>query len=220
MRANRTTAEDGDFVKRAKTRRPSPTAEIQRALWRRARDGDPDAANDLAKSLIPWVQAKAHAYARRFRPDVESDELYLAAWNKFRAAVDSYDGSGTFSGYFFTIAAREMIRLCRVAVAREDRRVQIDALPDHDNLIVDATNPTDSQVTAIVSAAIDRLQPLQRDILRHREGYGTPKLSRMATAKLLKINVRVVESVHRSVRSQLYWELLKPYSELANADGE
>lgn len=180
-----------------------PNAAQQRELWQRAFAGDRAAADSLAVSVVPWVQAKAFAYARTFGADtVDADDLFAVGFSKFTVAVQSYDGSGTFRGWFFTLAAREMVRHCRKVVAAADR-MPLEDLPDALGQAVAPPN-----LSTEVTLALDRLAPIERDVLRHREGYGTKTLSAMATARKLKVNVRVVETVHRRAMNKLSDQLI------------
>lgn len=148
-----------------------PTADEQRQLCRQAKRGDPDAANQLARLVQPWVYTNSARYVKMFGTDVvEQEELIAIAYSKVPVAIQTYDGSGIWTGWFFTIAGREFSKVCEQLARHKSLRIQTtDDCPTLE--LAPSRHTAALPADHLIDEAIAYLTPLERRIYCERVGY-------------------------------------------------
>lgn len=178
----------------------------QYELWQKARDGCQQSANELAKSLAPWVYDKSRKLVSKWGADtIDADDVAAVGMAKILIAIRKYDGSGTFSGYFFVIASRTMCEYCANAAVQHTRFRSIadDVLDTHATTHDDHDTANAVDHTRLVTDALFTLTKLERKVFTARTGYRQPKQSIATVARRLKVTEQKAEAIYTAAYNRV-----------------
>lgn len=115
-------------VRLSRTPAPQPSPEIDRHQQHRdwcesARTGDFHAAEQLAHAITPWCHDTARKCVASWGADtVEVEDVAAVGLAVLPKAIRTYNGSGTFTGWFFVIARRTMNEYCQHTAEKKNRQ--------------------------------------------------------------------------------------------------
>ncbi|OWK45827.1 sigma factor [Fimbriiglobus ruber] len=163
------------------------SADEQKELWRRATaEGDPAAADRLARAVARWVSRKAMELA--ISNGLEADDLEAVAWSRFMYAVRSYKPEvGSFLNYFACSAGREMVEVATKERLRRLKTVQLSCNGIDDGSSHDVPAPADVRTAELLAVeyALGQLWEVERRVLCDRLGvYGRVKSAAQVAAEL------------------------------------
>jgi len=101
----------------------TPAAD-QNDLARRAAAGDREAADQLFRSVEQLAWSLANRYARKFKPDVDADELFGEATLRFLICLPHYRGHIPFPRFFGMCVRRALAEYCDKRINRHVKTVQ------------------------------------------------------------------------------------------------
>lgn len=192
----------------AARRRDDVDIERDRELVERAQSGNSDAFGDLYLRYFDRLVRFCH---RRLGNMAEAEDAAQEAFAKAWKALDRFDGERRFYPWLSVIAAN----VCTDIVRRRARSTPVEE-PELDR----ASAPVDGGVEAIVEradvtmidAALDRISPRHREVLRLREAY---EWSYQKIADYQGVEVSTIETLLFRARRALRREFMA----LAEAQG-
>lgn len=160
-------------VRLSRTAPPPPTTDIhqQHREWcQQAAEGDTQAANLLARAVKAWCFDTARKCAQSWGIDtVEPDDIAAVGLSRIPAAIKTYNGSGTWTGWFFLIARRSMNEYCQQTAAKKNRCPRA---PDYElDTCPDSTQSAHYDRERHLADALCLLLPLEREIFTALHGY-------------------------------------------------
>jgi RNA polymerase sigma factor (sigma-70 family) len=180
-----------------------------RELCQLAKTGCRESADELTAAVWRWCHRTAYKYARQWGYDtVDPEEAAATALAKLPSAIETYDGSGKFTGWFFFIARRAILGYCQSAAAKKNR---FPIAPEHELTENTPEHTSQRQNETITESrhladALCLLTPLERIVYTARLGY--PRVIAVSVLKkrhnLTELQIiRLHDDAHRIVVSYL-----------------
>ncbi len=177
----------------------------ERDLVRRAQAGDGAALEILTRRHL----ASVHRFCARTAGPAKADDMAQEAMLRMMRGIRGYDGRARFRTWLFTIARN----LC-IDEARKQRHRQTESL-DQTSKEEWSMDPSDGadrtldrkRLRDALSAAVDRLPPLQREVFLLREEAGLS----------FKEIAEVTEAPENTVKSRMRYALQALKSALSEA---
>lgn len=163
---------------------PSP-ADAQR-LCRRVSRGDRDAAETLARAVMPTARTIARRMTRRSSDAQDATQLAVLAVLR---AAPSFRGDGSLRAWARTICVRTIGRWC----ARADQRRGSDPVQE-DTLVAEDPFPAlADRLPRALEDYLSRLSPAQRTalLLRHAYGCTVPEVAEITDSPIPTVKSRL-----------------------------